>query len=684
MNAESSESRVVKTFCNMCGVLACGLNIHVEGGKIRDVTKMEEHPFGHLCVKSQGLIDWVYSEERVTHPLKKAGGGWEKISWDEALGIISDKLQDVKEKYGARALVVHLGVPFLGRPVQKLAQRFCDVYGSPNYTSGGSFCFNARAMGHGLTFNYDAAALFPSYRDAQCIVLWGTNPTQSSLLQAAGISAARKRGAKLVVIDPRTTPLAKEADIHAQVRPGTDCALALGLLNVIIAEELYDKSFVEEWTVGFDRLVKHLKNYTPEKVEAITWAPAEAIVDIARMYASSKPATVSQGVSLDHCTNGLQTSRAICTLVAITGNLDVPGGNTYNPNLETSELRMRDNISTEEAVGAEYPLFSRLLNESTVVTVTEAILTGKPYPVKALIVQGSNPVLTWPNANKVEEAFGKLELLVVMDLFMTETAKLADLVLPAATFLEGRVMRDFPPLVFLGNKAIESRGDCLEDWRFWVELGRGMGYEQYFPWENYDDFVRALLQPTSVDFGQLDKRPGGVFHSPRERQRYLKGGFNTPSGKAEIYSETLEGYGYSPLPTFEEPAESPVTKPDLARKYPLILITGARVSAFTHSQHRNVPVLRKHMPQPLVEINPRTAESLGILDGDLVTIESPRGSIKSYAKLTEDIHPKVVSIQHGWSEANANVLTDDMGRDPVSGYPGFRSVLCRIRKEEKK
>ena len=673
--------KIVKSICNMC-LTACGIDAHVKDGKLIKVTPMKEHPFNKLCVKAQGMVDLLYSKERVTNPLRKINGTWQKISWDEAFDIIGSKLISIKENYGAKALVVHYGNPFVGTHVGRVASRFCSVYGTPNITSGGSFCFAARAIGNGLSINNRMMALAPSYSNTRCMVIWGGNPTNSDISEAAEISLAKKEGARLIVIDPRTTPLAKEADIHIQIRPGTDCALALGLLNVIIAEELYDKAFVRDWTIGFDRLKEHVKKYSPEVIEKITWVPAEIVREIARIYATSKPATISQGESIDHCINGVQTCRAISILVAITGNLDITGGNVYSSPLRQASLRVKGIVSVSEAIGIQYPLFGKFVGETTAMPVNDAIITGKPYPIKALIVQGGNPVLTWPNTNKVKQAFSQLDLLVVSDLFMTETAKLADVFLPATSFLERETLHDYIsegklPSIAMSNKVVEPIGDCLDDWQIWSELGRRMGYAEYFPWQSTDELFNHLLEPSGITVEQLEQNPGGVLYHELTQRKYAKEGLNTASGKVEIFSQTMHDYGYAPLPAFTEPIEN---DPRLAESYPFILVTGTRVSAFTHSQHRNIARLRKLVPHPVVEINASAARKLGIANGEQVIVESPRGRIELRAGLTEAIHPKVVSLQHGWNEANANILTDDEARDPISGYPGYKTVLCRVMK----
>ena len=674
--------KAVKTVCNMCEV-RCGINVYADNGKIIKVEGMPEHPVNTLCVKAQAIPELVHSSERLTNPLKKVDGGFKEISWDEAFDLIADKLSEIKEKYGPQAVSIHVGNAFIATHTEKMVRRFSDLYGTPNYSTGGSYCFLASTMGHALTCG---GHLLPHYQgNARCIIMWGSNRIESGPPYADRIHTWINTGAKLIAIDPRATRLAKEADIHAQIRPGTDCALALGMLNVIIAEELYDKTFVDQWTVGFDKLVEHVKEYSPERVDEITWVPAEMIRNMARMYATNKPACISVGIPTNHCTSGVQTVRAITILSAITGNLDVSGGNVFTPSMHRSSIRVKGRIpDLETSIGAPYPLFRRFAFESTASPLTEAILSEKPYPIKALLNAGCNPMLTMPNTNKVRRAFEKLDLLVVIDIFMTDTAKMADIVLPGTTFLERQDWRHWREaglsLTVVTNKAIEPVVNSMEDWKIWAELGKRMGYEEYFPWKDSDELFEYLLKPSGITLAQLKQNPGGIYYAESKFQNYLKDGFNTPSKKLEIYSELMEQYGYDPLPTFREPAESPVSHPDLVSQYPLILTTGAKTVAYLHSECRNLPSLRRLVPEPLIEINPQTASSLGIADRDLVKVESLRGSIEMKAKLTEDIHPQVVSIQHGWSEANANLLTDDEGRDPVSGYPGFRCVLCRVTK----
>jgi anaerobic selenocysteine-containing dehydrogenase len=671
-----SSARVFKGICRLCQS-ACGLDVHVEDGKLAKIRPMKEHPIHRLCVKSSAIADWIYSPKRITKPLKKINGQWQETSWDDALGTVAESLSEIRAEYGAKSLVVHLGEPLVGTEVPRLAVRFCSLFGTPNYTSGASLCFIAKAIGHGLSVHRRMFPLSPSYQKTKCVVVWGRNPEESKIGEEANVLAAQKRGAKLIVVDPRVTRLAKKADLHLQIRPGTDGALALALINVIIAEELYDKAFVDTWTIGFDKLREHVKEYSPEVVAGITGISADKIKQFARIYATTKPATITQGVSLDHCINGVQNSRAVSILIAITGNLDVSGGNTYSYPLPQTSLRVKGRVKVEEAIGADYPIFTKFVSETTAMPVPDAILTAQPYPVKALIVQGCNPVLTWPDTDKVIKALEKLDLLVVSDLFMNETAEMADIFLPAAAFLEKKTVMDYAtkgtPLFMLGQKAIEPPPECKEDWWVWAELGRKMDYADYFPWRNSDELLSYLLKPTGLTLKQLEENPAGIIYGDERQRKYEEEDLATPSGKVELFSPTLAAYGYDPLPTYTPPENPP-------EEYPLNLITGARTVVYTHSQYRDINRLKKLVPEPLAEINPETAKEIGIADGETIIVESPEGSVTIKAKVTPDILTSVVSLQHGWAEANVNLLTTYQPYDPISGYPAFKTVPCRVRK----
>jgi anaerobic selenocysteine-containing dehydrogenase len=376
----------------------------------------------------------------------------------------------------------------------------------------------------------------------------------------------------------------------------------------------------------------------------------------------------------------------LALLQIVTGNIDVPGGWVNVPFIHLTDLR-RPEIS--EAIGADlHPLFRRFWGRTSPygqeMLFADAVLQEKPYPIKGLIVTGGNPALSLPDSERIKQAMRQLDFMVVADLFMTETAKMADIVLPACSFLEKRGIgyvygvTSGLPYALLRKKVIEPIGESWPDWKFWTKLGRKMGYGEFFPWETEDEVVEFLLKPSGLTVEQLTKQnPEGRFYAEK---KYQIGKFRTPSGKIEIYSETLAENGYDPLPFHVEPSKSLISTPELAKKYPLILSTGARILEYTHTQFRNVPQLRESAPEPIAEVHPDTARKYGIVDGDMMLVETVKGHIEIKARTTRDLLSGVVTIPHGWAEANANVLTELEPRDPITGYTETKALLCRIRK----
>jgi anaerobic selenocysteine-containing dehydrogenase len=538
----------------------------------------------------------------------------------------------------------------------------------------------------------------PSVENTRCAVLWGHNPNMAAPPEMQRIAAARKKGAKLIVIDPRRIAAAKEADIHIQPRPGTDCALALGMLNVIISEGLYDRGFVENWTTGFDQLAEHVKDYTPEKVEKITWVPADSIRETARLYAKTKPACIFYGPTLEQTVSGFEAARAMNTLRAICGNLDVPGGEICISLPLVNLMRLPEKWGDLEKPprADEFPMYSGawgLFMGCTGIPTSyvETILSEKPYPIKMMVFSGVNPMVTFPNVTRLKQALEKLDFMVVMDLFMTPTAEMADIVLPACTFLERTdelhntyMLYENTPYGIFASQAIEPLGESWPDWKFWIELARRMGYGEYFPWKSSEEIIDYYLEPSGLTVKQLKESPSGVpfgtikgldyFEQHPEELR-----FPTPSGKVELYCEALKEMGYDPLPVYREPAESPLSNPELSKQYPLILTTGARLLEYSDSRYRNLPKMRRRKPKPVAEIHPASAEKHGINDGEMITVESIRGVLSIKASVTEDIMPGVVRIAGVWPEGTANILTDDAPACPIMGYPELRSVLCRVK-----
>lgn len=682
---ETTERRTVKTVCQAC-LYSCGMEVEVEGGRIKKVRGMKEHPVnrGRLCPKGANIIDWVYSPERLKFPLKRERDGWRRITWDEALDIIASQLRRIKEQYGARSLACLFGMVFFvqGRITKEFMQRFCDVYGTPNIFSVDSMCYRVRIAAQTVTFGKRAVPDLEA-GNANCLVFWGHNPHASTPPLAWRLTEEALKGKKIIVIDPRKTQIAQKADLHLRPRPGTDCALALSIMHVIINSNLYDEKFVQQWTHGFDKLREHVKAYSPERVEEITWVPKSQIEEAACLFARVKPACIYQGWNaLDQTKAGFHTNRAIAILQAITGNYGIRGG--YLPHMEPPYRSARlPELIEETPIGIDdYPLHykvgERFFGEGHGMYLYDAILEGRPYPIKAAIVTASNPLSTWPNTKRMEQALKSLEFLVVMDLFMTDTARLAHIVLPAASFLERDEWPHFPfvlgfPYVMLRKKVIEFE-ECWPDIKFWMELAKRMGYEKYFPWKDVDEYMDYVLEPLGLTTKFLrEEAPAGMFLSEPKADF-----FPTPSKKIEIYSETLEKLGYEPLPVHIEPSESPVSTPEIARDYPLILTTGSRMLEFLHSEHRNVERLRQRRPEPYAEISPETAYEHGVKDGDRIQVETKRGSIEIMARVAEGMLPGVVNIPHGWGAANVNILTAETPENTVGGQPALKSLLCRI------
>jgi anaerobic selenocysteine-containing dehydrogenase len=665
---------VVKSVCRMCR-RACGIDVHLRAGELLEVKGTAENPAsaGILCPKGRAIVDYVYSPNRLRHPLKRDGGIWKQIDWDEAIDTIAARLEEIRQRYGARSLAIYIGESASQCEAIEYVRRFLDIYGSPNLFSGGSLCARPIVIGCQLTFG---KAFVPEPENSKCIVIWGIDPYNSNRQQTTQILTARKAGAKLIVIDPRRTFFAKRADAHIQPRPGSDCSLALGMLNFIISQGLYDKRFVDRWTVGFEKLREHLANYPPEKVEEASWVPRSAIEEAARIFATTRPAAIIPGSALNHQICAAQNIRALGILQTITGNIDVAGGWIAPLPLRLSPMALPEKLRERPLGEDKYPLFvaSRGRVEGQAAVLTDALLTAEPYPVKAMIVAGGNPALSWPDTTKVVKALRKLDFLVVMDVTMTRTAGLADIVLPAATFLETTELHSYGssglPYVILRKKALEFP-ECWPDWKFWFQLAKRMGYEEYFPWSSEEEAIDFLLGPSGITIKDLKENPAGLFYGAKRYKSYEQQGFPTASGKIEIHSTRLKELGHSPLP--DPPHQEIVVK-----EYPLVLTTGARDLEYTHSQFHDISSLRKRAPEPVAEIHPSTAQRYGIAEGKMMSVETPMGKIKIKARVTEDIIPNVVSVPFGWDEPNTNILTGWQNPDPISGLPAFASFSCKI------
>ena len=717
----------------------CGAEIYVKDGKVICVEGDNKHPFnqGRLCPKGLAIPQYMYHPDRVTTPLKRVGergeGKWEPISWEEAYGTIETRLKDIRDKHGAESVIFCQGT---GRDIGGPITFLMYAYGSPNWVQvglAGHACYTPRLGAmfatQGSYCVLDASQFLEEryeskeWEPPKYIIIWAQNPIAGCHDGFFGhwIIDCMKRGSRLIVIDPRSTWFSSRADVHLQNRPGTDGAIALGMLNVIINEGIYDKDFVEKWCYGFDELKERVQEYPPEKVEEITWVPADLIRKAARLYAQNKPSAIQWGEPVDAMPAGSVVAQAINQLWAITGNIDNPGGNVIAKNshgvttypfssAELTKLYGEELVKklNEKRIGAnDYPMIKNFRGWVQPDVLIEQLETGQPYKVRGAWIQTSN-ILGGQAADprRHYEAMKKLDFVVVVDLFQNPTSMaLADIFLPAVSFCEKESFRSWWQPLCVTQHAVDPVGECKSDWEINLEMAKRLATNP-IPYDTVKDLINDRLKDGNTDFDTLTAKGGWEFppegHPTRPYYRYEKGllrqdgqpGFDTPTGKVELYSKHYEEWGLDPLPYYEEPAESYVATPDIAKDYPLILTTGRRSPVFFHSEHRMIPWLRELDPNPECEINDKTAEELGISNGEWVYIENKRGRIKMKAKVTATAHPKVVTAPHGWWlpetdgkapnlfstwDYNINVLTT-MGNQGKSGFGGtdYRSSLCRV------
>lgn len=694
----SKDKCIIRTICQECGN-KCGMFVHVENGR---AVRVEPAPDTRgasvrFCDRANAGVERLYSPYRLQYPLKRVGakgeGKWERISWDEALSTIAGRFEAARAKGAPEAVCLVKGE--YGR-LADYVSRLGNAFGTPNVASIDNTCYIPSATGRLMTYGFDGSPDIPG--GPACLLCWGNSA-----------NPPLPEGGKLIVVNVLKTPAAARADLWLQPRPGTDLALALGMLNVIVNERLYDASFVENWTVGFAALQAHLAAYSPDKVSQITWVPAEKIAAAARLFATNHPACLFNGNASEDTYNSTQCARAFAIMQAICGNLDIPGGTIHVQGTILYEGTGRDILrhllpSEQEAkkLGANLgylpsdPLWDPIVWKPAEVHpqhVVTALLDKQPYPIDVVGVFGSNPTLTWSNSRRVRDAFLAADFLFVADFIMTPTAALADIVLPAASYLEtdgvvvagGAVSRLEP------QRKVVQIGECRSDLEIINELAARLGLGEHFA-PDLHGLLDAYLAPMGMTFAELCRQPGVVSSTMRYR-KYLDAGFPTPSGKVEIYSSLCDAWGYEPLPVYHEPQETPVSAPDMLPDYPLIL-TNEHEAHYVHSRDRYLETIRKRKPEPLVNIHPDTAARLGIADGDMVYIENKRGRITQKASLDPGIDPRVVSVGYGWwfpergeatmfgwDEANLNILTDDSPPySPEMGSPKMRGFLCRVYK----
>ena len=720
MGAELDQGKK-QTVTGICGICpgGCGVNIKLVDGKISKISPIKGHPVDVVCVRGLHAKEIVYSDDRLKYPLLRTGergeGMFERITWEDALDRTAEAFQKIKKRYGAEAVMTYFGRGSFdnnltdvfgtgGLSVQGTSG-FIFPFGSPNASGVSSICYVSYGILAAVsTIGIDMQSIYPDFANTDLVLIWGANPpTDSPPDKVKMILDAKKRGAKVVVIDHMRSDMAKMADRWIPVRSGTDGALALSMMNVIIKERLYNEAFVENWTVGFEELRQYVRQFPPEKVEGITRVPKETISEMAREVARAKGASLVMYTGLEYTNSGVQNIRSVLILWGITGNLDVPGGLVFRPRSKVQFPRIKlQPPKGPKPIGADtYPLFCDILRSAQFMEAPRAILKGDPYPVRALLVLGASLLTNLPNPDLWKECFRKLDFMVTFDRFMTADAMYADIVLPGTTNFENLGYQRYPEgYCQLRQRVIEPIGEARSGFLFLTELAKKLGYGDLFP-ATEEERVRFAFKDGPVSLEDLKAHPEGVRYNAgrTEYHKYAKGllrsdgkqGFNTPSGKMELVSSLLQKYGYDGLPMYVEPTEGPLGSPELCKRYRLVLNTGARLQSAFRSQHLNIPGLLKLQPKPQVLINPLDAEARGISDGDRVWLESSRGRVGVWARVTDDVMTGEVELNVGggspihaeeWRNANANYVTDFENRDPISGFPVFKALLCEVKKQE--
>ena len=693
--SESPQVTIKRTTCYECDAnCAYDVSINKQGVAI----KVEGPP----CPRGQAQLEREYHPDRLLYPLKRVGpkgsGEFERISWEEALDTIATELAKAREKHDAPAVGFFAGYTKEARPQ---LQRLAHAFGSPNYLTEAGCCFSATMVAEKLTYGYKlkTTSTLESPK-TKCLLVWSTNPVGSIPPFDDHHIAKKKTTRKVIVVDPRRTQAASLADIHLQIRPGTDGALALGFHHLIFEQGWQDQAFLDEWANGVEAFREYIKGFTPEKVCAICGIDEALFREAVELFATTPPAQIAMSpTSTVQHSNGFQNHRAMILLSAVTGNIDKEGGNRfYNDKLLPKHIEMFDVCVNElpPRIGDEvFPIWTRYWPAAQSMLMPDCMLKGDPQPLRALLAMGINTAM-WPNSKRMEEALRSLDFFAASDFFHNPATLQADIVLPAATSLERPALIAYPGCAYQGeiryrHQAIEPRGEARPDAQVFLDVAVKLGMGDQF-WNgdleaSWAEMASGL--PEEVRDQAYNDPDGATVYAPAIEEMIDHGyldadrtwrlyGFKTVTGKIEFDSKELKDAGYEGLPIYREPKESPVSQPELAQDYPLVLTSGGRQKWFTHSQQHNYKSMLKHDPRPRVQIHPTDAQPRGIVHGQAVTIRSPRGEVRFFADVTEDMKPGVVHCFHGWNKANVNELTDHEDLDPISGFPAFKALLCEV------
>jgi len=680
----------IRTLCQFCHT-NCGIIVKKSSTGALTVEGDPDHPAnrGRCCAKAAAIPEVISSKDRLRHPLKKTQAGFKKISWDEALTLASDRLGEIREKHGPLSLVRCAGAP-VSYQCRDGFLEFMGAFGSPNMTGSGNLCMVPRMIAFNAVLGERRAE--PDYDSSSLVLFWGANPLATERFAAFSayngmrqiVPRLKERGAKIITIDPVRTKTVQQSDQWIRINPGSDIALGLAMIHVIIKEGLHDKGFVEQYTDGFDALGKHVQAYDPQWAGPITGVPESEIVNLARTFAGTKPAAICEGNGFDMYVNGVDAVRVVAMLIALTGNMDIPGGNVIMPFVRQSVLPTKDVPGDKRLARDQFPLFWG----NPFSAVKEAILGNKDNRPRAMIVHHANPVLIQSNEKRTRQAFEKMDFVIAGDIFPTATTEMADLILPVTSTFESCGYRAYSSVeggfMALARPVAEPVGESRSVFEVEYALAEKMGLHRDYPFNDALSWLKFMIKPSGVPFERFDDEQIAYATPPLQYRKYAESGFNTPSGKVAFYSQQFEKNGYSPIPAYTEPGGEPLDGKSQSEKGFSLLGTTRRPGSFVHTKFKNLAALSKSYPEPLAVIHVKDAADRSVAEGDMVEVTSPQGSIRLKARLVEDMNPGLVLVDFGWGnptdgKASINMITNDTHFDPISGGTPNRIFPCELK-----
>ena len=688
-----------RTMCDICSPgMHCGINAYVKDGKVIKIEGLDNHPVndGRLCTKGMANREYVYREDRIKTPLKRVGkrgeGKFEPISWEEAYALIADRLNQCKETYGAESVAFYSGY---SKWYRQMLRRLAYAFGSPNYGCESSACYTAAFMAWKTAAGDQAN---PDMENSDLFLGWAYNPFYSSYMEAKNAMELKEKGLKFIIVDTRRTPTTEKlADLFLQPKTGTDGALAHAIANVLIQRGWIDKAYIEKYVYGFEEYAEYVSGFRENNIEEITGVPYKLVVRAAEMiHENPRMSCNESSAPLCHHRNGLQNYRSVLSLLAITGNFDKKGGQLLTPH---SYMHVSCGFKTREEeylyetrpsgvkapVGAEkFPLWNYLEGEMQAMDMPRQILEGEPYPLRAIFAMGLNARM-FPDSDRMFRALESLDFFVDTDLFMTDTAKWADIVLPACSSFERGEFKPYRGgLAWYTSPAIQPLGEAKSDVEICAELAKVMDLSDEVLKKGYEYFIQKyILDDFGVTTEELKKAElpvqiAEVKH--HEELAELEKGLNTPTGKFELKSAVIERHpewGLEALPVYTEPLDD--ADPE---KYPYVFTSGSRIPNALHSRLHKVPRNRSLRPDPMADMNKADCERLCVKEGDYIEISTKKGALCVKVNPTLTVPEGLVNLFHGYSEADAESIMDGDHLDPYSGFPAYRSVRCAVRKKE--